>query len=444
MSTQAAIAPGDRVVPWINQCPPEWSLKPLKYAAKINSRTLAENTASDLEVTYIDISSVDSDGRQNTAETMTFGDAPSRARRIVARGDVIISTVRPYLKAISYIESANHNLICSTGFAVITPGSQVHPKFLFYWVRSEWFINEIVARSVGVSYPAINAIEIGSLPFPAIPLEKQQAIADFLDHEIARIDEMIAQRKRLIELLQEQRPALITCTVTRGLNPDAPMKDSGVEWLGEIPAHWGVKRLKYIIRRRVTDGPHLTPEFVDEGIPFLSVDSIQDGELDFDDCRYVAISDHNTFRAKASPEKGDILLGKAASTGKIAQVKVDFEFSIWSPLALIKPDKYIISSTYLEFSLKSTFLQSQIDVLCTHNTQNNISMDDIPILILPFPPIGDQKAIADYLDRETTRIGNLIGRVNQVIEKLQEYRSAVITAAVTSKIDFREEIVRYE
>ena len=444
MSIRVAISPGDRVVPWINQCYPGWSVKPLKYMTNINARSLSEDTASDFEINYIDISSVDSNGRQNPAETMTFGDAPSRARRIVASGDVIISTVRTYLKAISHIENANDNLICSTGFAVITPSPQVHPKFLFYWVRSEWFINEIVARSVGVSYPAINAIEIGSLPFPAIPPEEQQAIADFLDHEIARIDEMIAKKKRLIELLEEQRTALITCTVTKGLNPDVPMKDSGVEWLGEIPAHWGVKRLKYIIRKGVTDGPHLTPEFVDEGIPFLSVDSIQDGELNFDDCRYVAISDHNTFRVKASPEKGDILLGKAASTGKIAQVKVDFEFSIWSPLALIKPDKYIINSTYLEFSLKSTFLQSQIDILCTHNTQNNISMDDIPILILPSPPIEDQKAIADYLDQETSRIDNLVGRINQAIENLQEYCSALITAAVTGKIDARGEIVRYE
>ena len=194
MSIRIAIAPGDRVVPWINQCYPGWPVKPLKYITKINNRSLGEDTASDFEINYIDISSVDSNGQQNPAETMAFGDAPSRARRIVASGDAIISTVRTYLKAISYIENANDNLICSTGFAVITSSPRVHPKFLFYWVRSEWFVNEIMARSVGVSYPAINAIEIGNLPFPAVPVDEQKAIADFLDRETAGMDELIARK----------------------------------------------------------------------------------------------------------------------------------------------------------------------------------------------------------------------------------------------------------
>lgn len=187
MNAQVAIAPGDRVVPWVGQCPPEWPLEPLKYAAKLNSRTLGENTASDFEINYIDISSVDSDGRQNTPETMTFGDAPSRARRIVSSGDTIISTVRTYLKAISYIENANDSLICSTGFAVVTPGPTLHPRFLFYWVCSEWFVNEIVARSVGVSYPAINAVEVGNLPCPAVPIQEQQAIAISLTIRLPRL-----------------------------------------------------------------------------------------------------------------------------------------------------------------------------------------------------------------------------------------------------------------
>ena len=110
-------------------------------------------------------------------------------------------------------------------------------------------------------------------------------------------------------------------------------RDSGVEWLGRVPAHWEVVRLKNVLQLPITDGPHTTPTFVGEGVPFLSVDGIQDGELQFENCRFISEVDHADFRVKALPRRNDLLMGKAASTGKIARVKVDFEFSIWSPLA---------------------------------------------------------------------------------------------------------------
>ncbi|MBC7609597.1 MAG: hypothetical protein H7228_08505 [Polaromonas sp.] len=116
----------------------------------------------------------------------------------------------------------------------------------------------------------------------------------------------------------------------------AKYRDSGFKWIGNIPESWEVRRLKNVLDSPITDGPHSTPEFLYEGIPFLSVDGIQDGELQFEGCRYVSIADHQHFAKKAAPRKGDVLLGKAASTGKIAQVKVDFEFNIWSPLALLR------------------------------------------------------------------------------------------------------------
>ncbi len=119
--------------------------------------------------------------------------------------------------------------------------------------------------------------------------------------------------------------------------PYSSYKDSGVEWLGEMPTHWEVKRLKNVIRANITDGPHETPVFIDKGIPFLSVDGIQEGELTFENCRYISIDAHHNYSKKAKIEIDDILLGKAASIGKVARVKVEFEFSIWSPLALIKP-----------------------------------------------------------------------------------------------------------
>lgn len=202
-----------------------------------------------------------------------------------------------------------------------------------------------------------------------------------------------------------------------------------------LPLDWATTRLKYLLGAPVTDGPHTTPEFLSEGYPFLSVDGIQDGELVFDGCRYVSKADHLEFRRKAAPRRNDILLGKAASTGKIARVKVDTEFSIWSPLALIRPDREKVHSSFLEYCLKSPMLQSQIDDLCTSNTQKNISMADIPRLVLPLPDLDSQQRIADFLDRETAQIDGLIAQKERMLALVVEKRAALISQIVTRGLD---------
>lgn len=212
-------------------------------------------------------------------------------------------------------------------------------------------------------------------------------------------------------------------------------KDSGVEWLGEVPAHWGVLRLKNVLAQKVTDGPHTTPVFIAEGVPFLSVDGIQNGELVFDGCRFVSGEDHAEFKRKASPRRDDLLMGKAASTGKIARVKVDFDFSIWSPLALIRIKRNEALPEFVEYMLKSQATQAEIDNYCTANTQKNISMDDIPRLILTHPPIDEQAAIATFLDHETAKIDALVAEQEKLIALLQEKRQAVISHAVTKGLN---------
>lgn len=216
----------------------------------------------------------------------------------------------------------------------------------------------------------------------------------------------------------------------------SPQSIQAAEIIKEIAQPpWEPYRLKYLLATPITDGPHLTPEFIDEGFPFLSVDGIQDGELKFEDCRYISPEDHYEFRKKAAPRRDDILLGKAASTGKIARVKVDTEFSIWSPLALIRPDTGRVSSAFLEYCLKSTLLQSQIDGLCSSNTQKNISMGDIPRLVVPLPPSETQQCIADYLDRESARIDGLIAEKERMLALLEEKSAALISRVVTRGLD---------
>jgi type I restriction enzyme S subunit len=212
-------------------------------------------------------------------------------------------------------------------------------------------------------------------------------------------------------------------------------KSSNIESIGVVPDHWNVVRLKKVIKEKITDGPHETPDFIDDGIPFLSVDGIQDGELIFEGCRYISPEAHCEYQKKCIVEKDDVLMGKAASTGKIARVKVDFEFNIWSPLALIKPNRNRITPTFLEYSLKSDFGQIQIDLLCTSNTQKNISMDDIPKLSICQPPLEEQLTIANYLDNQTQKIDRLIANKKAQAEKLKELRQIEINNAVTKGLN---------
>ena len=201
--------------------------------------------------------------RRNLNTRLAVPNSPSRARRKVKQGDTIVSTVRTYLKAIAYIDQNESRLIASTGFAVLSAiRSILYPRYLYYWMRSDFVVDEICARSVGVSYPATNASEIGSIPIPTLPIIQQKSIANFLDRKTAAIDTLIAKKQRLIQLLEEKRTALINQAVTKGLNPNASMKDSGISWIGDIPEHWEVKRLQYIAKLK--SGENITSGMLEE------------------------------------------------------------------------------------------------------------------------------------------------------------------------------------
>ena len=220
----------------------------LKYLASINDDALGEDTDADFEMSYIDIGNVDSSGRISECASYRFEDAPSRARRLVRDGDVVISTVRTYLQAITQIHEPPDNLVVSTGFAVVRPlEDRFDARYCRFALREPAFLAEVEKCSVGVNYPAINATDLADIPIPVHPLPKQRAIADYLEQETARLDALVAEKERLLKLLAEKRRALITRAVTRGLDPNASMRDSGIPWLGEIPAHWNLAPLRFLV-----------------------------------------------------------------------------------------------------------------------------------------------------------------------------------------------------
>lgn len=202
----------DSGIEWLGEIPEHWRVKRLKYSATINDETLPETTNLDFVMSYVDISGVDMHQGIVSSAEMTFEDAPSRARRIVRDGDTIVSTVRTYLGAITPIRNPVSNTIVSTGFAVIRP-RKIFSDFMSYLLRESSLVGEIVSRSLGVSYPAVNASEIGTLPILLPDLDEQRDIATFLDRETAKIDSLIAKIHQAINLQKELRSALISAAV---------------------------------------------------------------------------------------------------------------------------------------------------------------------------------------------------------------------------------------
>ncbi len=214
-------------------------------------------------------------------------------------------------------------------------------------------------------------------------------------------------------------------------------KFSGVEWIGEIPDHWDRTQVKRLVKIKLTDGPHTTPNFIDSGVPFISVESIKDDKIDFDYLRgYISKEDDIEFSKKSKPKRDDILLVKSGSTtGKVTIVETDIDFNIWSPLCLIRPRKETILPRFLFTSMKSDFFQLSIQQSWSFGTQPNIGMGVIENLFVVVPPIPEQEQIVKYLDEQTGGIDNLILITEQKIELLKENRTSTINRVITKGLD---------
>lgn len=285
----------------------------------------------------------------------------------------------------------------------------------------------------------VRAETFGCIEMPYPSLSEQEKICLFLDHETAKIDNLIEKQQQLIELLKEKRQAVISHAVTKGLNPDVPMKDSGVEWLGEVPDHWDVCAIKHIVSTPITDGPHETPDFIDDGIPFISAEAISSGVIDFDKKRAcISIRDHKRFSKKYSPQFNDIYMVKSgATTGITAIVETYDDFNIWSPLAVIRCNDYSNPYFVINF-MRSKPFQTAIELNWSYGTQQNIGMGVIGNLHIARPPVREAIDIATYLRAKCSKFDELIDIAMMQISIMQERRTALISAAVTGKIDVRD------
>ena len=427
----------DSGVEWLGEVPAGWEVKLLKFTATINDDALLENTDPDFEFDYVDIGSVDYVEGISSKETMTFENAPSRARRIVQSGDTIVSTVRTYLRAIASIGEFDKPLIVSTGFAVVRPKT-VYPNFLAYALKASSFVQSIVARSVGVSYPAINASEVGAIFVPIPSKTEQIAIATFLDRETAKIDALVAKQEQLIELLREKRQAVISHAVTKGLESNAKMKDSGVEWLGEVPKHWEMKRGRFCTDVNPRSFHSLHP---DSEVSFVPMEAVGEyGGLNLDQTRYVfeVSSGYTEFK------DGDVVVAKITpcfenGKGAIATGLLNGIGFGTTELHVLRPFANLDVHFLFYFSISQVFRSMGEGEMYGAGGQKRVPSEFCKDIQISLPPLEEQKQIVAFLDKETEKIDILIEKSETAIRLLKERRTALISAAVTGEIDVRDE-----
>ena len=339
---------------------------------------------------------------------------------------------------IAIVETTEEFNIWSPLALIRTDKHKILPRFIFYVMQADFFRTSVELSWSQGTQPNIGMAVIENLHIPVASLLEQRLIANFLDHETAKIDALIGQQQQLIQLLKEKRQAVISRAVTKGLNSNAPMKDSGVNWLGEVPEHWSVSRIKNIVSIPVTDGPHETPKFIDEGVPFVSAEAVSSGELDFNKIRgFISEEANSTYSKKYSPKKHDIYMVKSgATTGVTAIVETDDIFNIWSPLAVIRCGNNFEPYFVLNF-MRSEPFQEAIKLNWSFGTQQNIGMGVIENLHITCPPKSEAEEIAKYLQNEDQKFKSVVSSAYDAIQLMQERRTALISAAVTGKIDVR-------
>lgn len=432
----------DSGVEWLGGIPAHWEVKRLKFLLaqplKYGANEAAELDDPELP-RYVRITDIDeSDSlREDTFKSLPVDVAEEYLLR---EGDLLFARSGATAGK-TFLYRRNWGTCAYAGYLIRArlDTTRACPEFVRYFTASSSYWQWLSTAFIQATIQNVSAEKYASLVMSHPSYPEQHTIAAFLDRETARIDALVAKKERLIELLQEKRTALITRTVIKGLDPTAPMKDSDVEWLGEIPAHWEVRPFaKYVVEK--SDYRGKTPEKVASGVFLVTARNVRMGLIDYDCSQeFIAEEDYDEVMRRGVPRKGDVLFTTEAPLGNVALV--DREGIALAQRIIrfrMNPDHF--DSRFTLFAMMSDYFQGQLLTLSTGSTAEGLKASKLPMLRLVAPPVTEQYAIAAFLDQETARIDALVAKVRDAIDRLKELRTALISAAVTGKIDVREAV----
>jgi type I restriction enzyme, S subunit len=431
-------------VEWLGDVPEHWEVRRFSREVRIAEGQVdpeVEPYASMLLVAPNHLES--GTGRLLARETSAEQGAMS-GKYLCRKGEVVYSKIRP---ALAKAARAPEDCLCSADMYPMMPTGRLSSRFLLLLLLSSPFTAWSVLEADRVAMPKINRETLNGLRLPIPPPREQEAIADFLDRETAKIDTLVGKKHTLIERLKEKRTALISRTVTRGLPPDAAraaglnphpnLKPSAIAWLGDVPEHWSVAQLRRFTKFITSGSRGWAEHYADNGSIFVRIgnltrDSIR---IDLSDVQYVDPPDGSEGeRTRITP--GDVLFSITAYLGSVGVADESVLGAyINQHIALVRLDSDSLAPRFAAYAVLGDAGQAQLSGQGYGGTKIQLALDDVKSLWLPVPSPSEQRAIVDFLDRETATIDQMVTKIEAVIDRLQEYRTALITAAVTGKID---------
>ncbi|MES9947203.1 MAG: restriction endonuclease subunit S [Candidatus Thiodiazotropha sp.] len=404
----------------------------LRYFGRIRNGTTpasgeAEYWGGDvLWATPEDLGKLAGDSISQTKRQVTEKAVQENNLSVLPVGSVIISTRAP----IGHMAINDKPMAFNQGCRGIIPGDRVHGPFLYYLLK--YRAAELNAMANGTTFVELSRDELAAVPVEFPSLDTQQRIAQFLDEKTAQIDGLIEKKRALLERLAEKRQALITRAVTKGLDPDAPMKPSGIDWLGDIPEHWEIRGLTKCTRR--VDYRGATPEKSSEGVFLVTAKNIKNGQIDYEASKeYIPEGTYEYVMRRGKPEIGEVLFTTEAPLGEIASVdRTDIALA----QRIIKFSSALdgLTNNYLAYWMYSSAFRADILSRATGSTALGIKASKIVELRCLLPPKREQDEITALLDGDAVARNEVVRAIQTSIERLIEYRSALITAAVTGKI----------
>ncbi len=414
---------------WLDDLPKSWNEKRADFLCDLYRVTIDPSVFGDDLVAHYSIPRVQETGGPLIEPASDI----ESTKLLIIEPTLLVSKLNPRKRTICIAEPQDGYVTLASGEFVAIKSDAMDRRYAYYLWHSEKVTDRLSAlvQSATRSHQRVNPADILKLPWKWPPLETQRQISRFLDERTARIDGLIEKKRTLLERLAEQRQALITRAVTKGLNAEAPMKPSGIDWLGDIPANWQVKRLSFVTD--VIDCKHRTPEYVDDGIPLVSTTEVKPFRIDYATKRMVSDDEFEQMSEggrKLHP--GDIIYSRNASVGSAALVKTADPLCLGQDLCLIRPRE--INPEFLEFFLNSRACLEQLDRELVGATFKRVNVDTIKKYFTLLPPAAEQDAIVSGLNERLAKEDACSSNVERSLDLLIEYRAATITAAVTGQM----------
>lgn len=431
----------DSGVEWLGEIPKHWRPLRLKIALSAPLQYGANETAElddPLLPRYIRITDVSDTG---TLREETFKSLPEEVAKpyLLEDGDLLFARSGATVgKTILF--RAEWGRAAYAGYLIRARlnRQRIIPEFLAYFCQSRNYWEWLSSSFIQATIQNVSAERYAGLPIAVPPVDEQRCIAAFLDQQTKRIDGLIAKKERQIELLQEKRATLVTHAVTKGLNPSAKMKESGIAWLGPVPEHWSLVQLRRVVCQFV-DYRGRTPEKTDSGVRLITAKNIKGGEIDFSlSEEYMSEDKYEAWMVRGWPVIGDVLVTTEAPLGEVAQIS-DPTIALAQRVILMKVNNSVMTNGYLKYHFMGGFGQGELWSRATGSTAIGIKADRLKETLVTTPPLTEQLGIIQFLDTQIDKIQRPLASIQNSIDKLREFRTALISAAVTGMIDVRGE-----